>query len=432
MDKKRSAVSFGKGWGLIIFCIAAYFFYGGMNTDGLNVTVPLCAENINVDQGILFTLVSYASVLGVVIHIVLGQLVKKIGAVRNAALGLIVGGAAYILQANATTIPMFIIATALVYGCMMNAAFMSCGILVAHYFPKRKGLVMGYTTMGLNINSTCFVALLSGLVAALGGIRTGVLPIAIATILLGVVCLLFVKNTPQEIGMLPDNVSEEEYKRSYDVQDDTLSDDGGWTTGKLLKTPMVWAVAIATGIYNIATGCLVSNMVSRNLEMGLPQELAVGMMTVVALVGIFGSWIVGVFDEKWGTKKAMIWFGVFYFLAGFLNWLASMVNSMVPFYLSVLMIGIGIGGSANFTTSLAASVFGRHGFEKVNSVLFPLQALVTALNFLVSGLIRIITNNDLKWVFLCGGIVCLINIPVLLLFIRDEYKYNRDKKQSAN
>lgn len=431
MDKKQSAVSFGKGWGLILFCITAYFFYGGMNTDGLNVTVPLCAENINVDQGILFTLVSYASVLGVVIHIVLGQLVKKIGAVRNAALGLIVGGAAYILQANATTIPMFIIATALVYGCMMNAAFMSCGILVAHYFPKRKGLVMGYTTMGLNINSACFVALLSGLVAALGGIRTGVLPIAIATMLLGVVCLLFVKNTPQEIGMLPDNVGEEEYKRSYDVQD-TLSDNGGWTTGKLLKTPMVWAVAVATGIYNIATGCLVSNMVSRNLEMGLPQELAVGMMTVVALVGIFGSWIVGVFDEKWGTKKAMIWFGVFYFLAGFLNWLASMVNSMVPFYLSVLMIGIGIGGSANFTTSLAASVFGRHGFEKVNSVLFPLQALVTALNFLVSGLIRIITNNDLKWVFLCGGIVCLINIPVLLLFIRDEYKYNRDKKQSAN
>lgn len=431
MNKKQNTVSFGKGWGLIIFCIAAYFFYGGMNTDGLNVTVPLCAENINVDQGILFTLVSYASVLGVIIHIVLGQLVKKIGAVRNAALGLIVGGAAYILQANATTIPMFIIATALVYGCMMNAAFMSCGILVAHYFPKRKGLVMGYTTMGLNINSACFVAILSGLVAGLGGIRTGVLPIAIATMLLGIVCLLFVKNTPQEIGMLPDNVGEEEYKREYDVKDD-LADDGGWTTGKLLKTPMVWGVAVATGIYNIATGCLVSNMVSRNLEMGLSQELAVGMMTVVALVGIFGSWIVGVFDEKWGTKKAMIWFGVFYFLAGFLNWLASMVNSMVPFYLSVLMIGIGIGGSANFTTSLAASVFGRHGFEKVNSVLFPLQALVTALNFLVSGLIRIITNNDLKWVFLCGGIVCLINIPVLLLFIRDEYKYNRDKKQNVN
>lgn len=431
MNKKQNTVSFGKGWGLIIFCIAAYFFYGGMNTDGLNVTVPLCAENINVDQGILFTLVSYASVLGVIIHIVLGQLVKKIGAVRNAAMGLIVGGAAYILQANATTIPMFIIATALVYGCMMNAAFMSCGILVAHYFPKRKGLVMGYTTMGLNINSACFVAILSGLVAGLGGIRTGVLPIAIATMLLGIVCLLFVKNTPQEIGMLPDNVGEEEYKREYDVKDD-LADDGGWTTGKLLKTPMVWGVAVATGIYNIATGCLVSNMVSRNLEMGLSQELAVGMMTVVALVGIFGSWIVGVFDEKWGTKKAMIWFGVFYFLAGFLNWLASMVNSMVPFYLSVLMIGIGIGGSANFTTSLAASVFGRHGFEKVNSVLFPLQALVTALNFLVSGLIRIITNNDLKWVFLCGGIVCLINIPVLLLFIRDEYKYNRDKKQNVN
>ena len=160
----------------------------------------------------------------------------------------------------------------------------------------------------------------------------------------------------------------------------------------------------------------------------MSQTAAVGMMTVVAIVGLFGSWIVGVFDEKFGTKKAMIGFGVFYFLAGFLNWISSISGSMIPYYIAVLMIGIGIGGSANFTTSLAASVFGRHGFEKVNSVLFPLQALVTALNFLVSGFIRIITGNSLMWIFLAGGIICLINIPVLLIFIKDEHKYNRDYK----
>ena len=168
-------------------------------------------------------------------------------------------------------------------------------------------------------------------------------------------------------------------------------------------------------------------MVARSLEMGLSQGTAIGLMTFVAIIGLFGSYIVGVFDDKLGTKKAMLGFSVFYFLAGFINWLSSIAGgNLALYYLSVAMIGIGIGGSANFTTSLAASVFGRHGFDKVNSVLFPLQALVTALNFLVSGLIRIITGNSLMWVFLCGGIVCLIDIPVLLLFIKDEHKYNKD------
>ena len=260
-EKKSLAGGFGKGWGIIFFCLAMYFFYGGMNTDGLNITVPLCAANIGVDQGILFTLVSYASVLGVIIHIVLGQLVKKIGAKYNIVVCLIVGAGAYVLQANAASIPVFVLATAFVYGCMMNAAFMSGGILVANYFPKRKGVVMGYTTMGLNLNSACYVALLSGLISMFGGINKGVLPIAAGTIILAIIALVFVKNTPQEIGIYPDNVSEAEYKANYENLSD-VTDDNGWTTMKLLKTPMVYGVAIATGIYNIATGCLVSNMVS--------------------------------------------------------------------------------------------------------------------------------------------------------------------------
>lgn len=73
MSKRQNVVSFGKGWVVIIFCMAAYFFYGGMNTDGLNVTIPLIAENIGVDQGVLFTYQSYACVLGVIIHILLSM-----------------------------------------------------------------------------------------------------------------------------------------------------------------------------------------------------------------------------------------------------------------------------------------------------------------------------------------------------------------------
>ena len=45
------------------------------------------------------------------------------------------------------------------------------------------------------------------------------------------------------------------------------------------------------------------------------------------------------------------------------------------------MIGMAIGGSANFTTSLPAAIFGRHEFDKVNSVIFPVQGLITSMNW---------------------------------------------------
>lgn len=57
------------------------------------------------------------------------------------------------------------------------------------------------------------------------------------------------------------------------------------------------------------------------------------------------------------------------------------------------MFALALGGSANFTTSLPAAVFGRHGFKKVNSVLFPIQALVSSFGFCVNGNVLNATGN---------------------------------------
>ena len=45
------------------------------------------------------------------------------------------------------------------------------------------------------------------------------------------------------------------------------------------------------------------------------DQTALNIMTVLALGGVVGSWLVGVIDEKIGTKKTMIGFGVWYCIA---------------------------------------------------------------------------------------------------------------------
>ena len=93
----------------------------------------------------------------------------------------------------------------------------------------------------------------------------------------------------------------------------------------------------------------------------------------------------------------------------------------------------GIGGSANFTTSLPASIFGRHGFDKVNSVIFPIQGLVTSLCFAVNGIVLNLTG-DLRYAYLVFAGVAAVN-TLLVLFV-DEHKYNKDwhaaKKPAAS
>ena len=135
---------------------------------------------------------------------------------------------------------MYTVCMCIVVGGVMSAGYISGGDLVTQWFPKKKGIVMGYTTMGHNLASVAFVPLITLLVGRLG-IGNGVIPISVCAIVLGILGLLLVRNTPQERGLNPDNVSDEVYRTEYfhGHEDPT----GGWTTGRLLRCKETWLVA---------------------------------------------------------------------------------------------------------------------------------------------------------------------------------------------
>ena len=248
----------------------------------------------------------------------------------------------------------------------------------------------------------------------------GVLIPSILVMVLGILGLLFMRNTPQERGIYPDNVTEQEYKEEYFT--DEVDHDGGWTTKLLLKTKEFWLAAVTTGVYQLVTVGIMTQLVVRNMQLGFTQVQAISLMTFLACIGVVGSWGFGVIDQKYGTKKAMIVFGIWYVIA----LIANITEVSLGIYISVFMIGMAIGGSANFTTSLPAAIFGRHGFDKVNSVIFPVQGLVTSVNFLLSG-ISIGITGSLRGCYVVFTVVIILNL--ILISRIDEHKYNRDFKK---
>lgn len=434
---KNSVVNFGAaGWGTIIYCLFMFFFYVGMVNDGTNALAPAVAANIaGADaaadvltkvQGTILNLNGIAGIVGVLGFILVGQINRKIGARMTSAIFTIIAGVAYIVCGNATNLAVYFIAMCVVVTGIMSAGYIAGGTLVASWFPKKKGVVMGYTTMGHNFASAFYVAILTALIGVFGNIKGGCVPIGIACIILGIIGAFFIRNTPQERGLNPDNVSDEVYKNEYNTDS---NDDGGWTVKKLLKTKELWLAAITTGMFQICSVGVMSQLVTRNIrDFGMEQGKALAIMTVIALIGVIGSWLIGVIDDKIGTKKTMQGFGIWYCAALIVN-IAANEKVGFLFYLSIFMIGMGIGGSANFTTSLPASIFGRQGFDKVNSVIFPIQGLVTACCFIVNGVVTSVIGN-LKVAYIIFAVVALIN--VLLVTLVNEHKYNKDWQAAHN
>lgn len=419
--EKQSMNNFGIGWGTILYCLLMFFLYVGMINDGTNVLAPAAAANCGVEPGTIITMNGYAGMIAVIGFIIAGQINKKIGPRLTSAICLIISGVTYIGCGNATSVMFYTVCMTLCATGMMSAGYVAGGTLAANWFPKKKGIVMGYTTMGHNFASAFYVAIMTGLIATMGSMNKASWLPGVAAIILGIVGFIFMRNTPQERGINPDNVSDEVYASEYD----TAEDDSDWTTIKLLKTKETWFAAIFTGLFQICSVGVMQQLVTRNIrDFGMTQGAALTLMTIVALIGVFGSWIIGVIDQKIGTKKTMQFFGIWYAAALVINVLAKGQVGLL-FYLSILMIGMGIGGSANFTTSLPTSIFGRQGFDKVNSVVFPIQGFVTAWCFVVNGIVTNVIGN-LSVAYIIFAVAAVI-VSVCVTFV-DEYKYNKDHK----
>lgn len=429
LQSENTKANFGKGWLIIFYCMVMFWFLIGFSIDGQNIVIEVFAganwEALGfADQTALHAklldLAMWAGFIGVIAYFVIGRICVKVGGRALSAVCLALAGASYIYYGHATDTMSYFIGLTLVTIFINGAAYIGGGNLVTQWMPKKKGLANGFTTMGHNLGSALYVPLISALIGAYG-MAKGMTVTGVAAIVIAVIAYIIVRDTPQERGVFPDNVTEEVYKKEYaDLSEENTS---RWTVASLLKTKEMWIVALIIGINQLVTTGVMSQMVPRNMELGFTQERAVFLMTVCALIGLAGSYGFGFIDQKMGVKTAIRGFLIWYSVALAVNYF---FNNMIGGYICVMMVGVAIGASANFMVSLPASVFGRHNFDLVYSIYFPIMEIVLMLNYKINSIALSMTGS-LRGAYLVFIALLLVNI--VFISVLDVRKYNLDYKK---
>ena len=407
LQSENTKSNFGKGWMIIFYSMIMFWFLIGFSIDGQNIVIDVFAganweklgfADQNALHAKLLELAMWAGFIGVIAYFVIGRICTKIGGRMLSSICLVLAGASYIFYGNADTIATYFIGLTLVTVFINGAAYIGGGNLVTQWFPKKKGLANGYTTMGHNLGSALYVPLIAAFIGA----------------------YFIIRNTPQELSIYPDNVSKEVYEKEYVDLSEAKS---RWTVSSLLKTKEMWLVALIVGINQLVTTGVMSQMVPRNMEFGFSQTQAVSLMTVCAIVGLAGSFGFGFIDQKLGVKTAIKGYLVWYAAALAIN---VVMNNAIGGYICVAMVGIAIGAAANFMTSLPASVFGRHNFDLVYSIYFPIMEIVLMLNYIVN-------SKALEWTGSLRGayvvFIVLLIVNFVLISVLNTRKYNLDYKK---
>ena len=405
------------GWFLLIFGFLIFFSNGGFFADGTNVIAPAVAERLGVDRTIILNMNTVAGIVGVIIAIIAGQLNQRIGPAKVAAGCLILAGLGHIATGNAVSVPMYLIAMCCVGGGLSAGSFVGIGTLVAMWFPRKQGQAMSVVAMGSNFGTMVFVPLLTVLVGSLGIAVSSVICGVVAAVV-GVIGAVMLRNTPQERGLYPDNVTEAEFKANYAAAAPE-EDPHGWTVGKLLCTKETWLCVLSTGFLMLVQMGIMTQLVARNMEVGMNQALATGVMSAIAVIGVIGSVIIGRIVFKLGIKKAGVLTCVLYIIALLLN-----VTGVLPLvWVSLVIIGFLGAAAPNLMNSIPGSVFGRVGYAKVNSVVFPITNIIFMCNFAVNGVVQGMFHS-ISAVYIVFAVLALISL-FLILAIQD-HKYDQD------
>lgn len=299
----------------------------------------------------------------------------------------------------------FTVVTALANFFGMSYCWTCANALMASWFPTKKGLALGWATMGQNLCSATFVLLLTAFVG-LAGVNGSFYLMGALLIIAGIFSFIVMRDTPEELGCAPDNgtVSQEEIES---FQREIREYDSPWTAKALLKNKQVWLIGIGYGIYIICTVSCISRLIPRLIMAGWAPPKAIGSMTVAAILGLFGSYITGWLDQKLGTKKASVIFGIW--------WLVTLISCAIPSdnlylqYFTVFMIGMAIGGIGNLFPSMTATVFGRLDFVRAMGVLNPITNIVRSFAFVIMG-IGLSATGTYHLSYALVAVLCVVGI----------------------
>ena len=191
--------------------------------------------------------------------------------------------------------------------------------------------------MGNNLASATIVIIITGLAQAFGGIQMSITIIGFAMIA-AAVWAWFTPDNPEQAGATPDNVPmSQDQIEAYRAESETYIST--WTYGKLIRTRQFWLISLGLGLYMMITVGVMSQLVPRLMALGFSQSRAIGTMTVCALVGVVGSYLWGVLDQKLSTRVATAVYGVWYAVAIILN----LIPNIAAIYISIFMLGVAIG-----------------------------------------------------------------------------------------
>lgn len=366
---KRKSIYYG--WVIVIVGFLAHIASAFSISSTLSVFLKPLSADLGISRGTFSLIRSGEILIGAAAAPVVGTLMDRFGGRWLMAAGGLISGAGFICLGQARDFIQFMLVRWLLISpgdSLMGS--MVINVSIARWFVRMRGRALAIAGMGHGLAKVCMPVMAATLMIYVGWRGSWVVFGVFALLLVVVPAVLFMRRSPEEMGLLPDGGLVEvreavarPQKRRYAKR--TGADNVEWRRREALRTPVFWLIASTFGVAQIGVTGLNLHVFSYVTDLGHPTLVAASVMSIIAVMQ-FSTPIV------WGMLADRMDNGILNMAkcalqgAGLL--LALSLPGMAPLYAGFFIYGIGMGGTAILAETIWADFFGRISLGKIRGM----------------------------------------------------------------
>lgn len=298
---------------------------------------------------------------------ILGSLLnRKIGLKSTLIIAAILSGLGFVFTSflSGASITMLYLCYGIICGLGIGIAYNNIISTVNQWFLDKKGFSSGVLLMGYGASSLVIGTIAAKTIAnANFGWRNTYLSIGIALFIVLFICAMILKTYVSDDNKNTNN-------NILQTKDFTLKE--------MLKSIEFWKALTVITFLAACGNTVISIAKDISLASGLAETLAVTMVGVLSVCNGFGRIICGLFFDKFGCKKTMIFADVLTIIAGVCILAAVINSSTVLCVVGLCIVGLSFGCCPTISAAFIADFFGKK-YYNLNYSIFNLNLLLASL-----------------------------------------------------
>ncbi len=314
-------------------------------------------------------------------------------------------GLGHLFVSQAKSIGQFYIFYGVITGIGMSGLYAPLMSVIVRWFVKRRILMSSVLTASAAVG-VMFFPLISSLLISSYGWRISYLVLGGIVLAITVCGALFVRRSPDEMGLLPYGYSESP------VMDLNLQTEG-FSLGESFRTRQFWLLTTVFFTDKFLINVTVVHIVIHAVGLGIPPTLAASILSIAAGVSIPARIIVGAAADRIGHKRGLM-ICLVISTAAFL--LAMVARELWSLYLFAVLFGSGLWAASAVISGMAAELFGLKSHGAIYSSMWLFGCIGGAVGPVLVGHIFDVTGSY-QLAFLISTFVNIGGI-IALLFLR--------------